>query len=93
MHQTLTVDSGSDREIAQAVRDTLHLEPGDRVLIESTEDGAIVRRELPGRGLIEENGLLVFDSGVDIGEHDIVQWIHDDRERRIKYLSGEVAEP
>ena len=51
------------------------------------------RREEPGRGLIEENGLLVYDSGVDIGEGDIVQWIQNDRERRSKYVAGEVAEP
>ena len=93
MSTSLTIAADSDLELAKVVRESLHLEDGDRVLIEAKDDAVFVRREQPGRGLIEENELLVYDSGVDIGDGDIVQWIKDDRERRIKYVSGEVAEP
>jgi len=93
MSTSLTIAADNDSELARVVRESLHLEDGDRVLIEAKDGAVFVRREQSGRGLIEENGLLVYDSGVDIGDGDIVQWIKDDRERRIKYVGGEVAEP
>jgi bifunctional DNA-binding transcriptional regulator/antitoxin component of YhaV-PrlF toxin-antitoxin module len=93
MSASLTISAGCGAELVKTVRESLSLEDGDLIQVETRDGEVVVRRADRGRGLIEENGLLVYDSGVDIGDGDIVRWIKDDRERRMKYVSGEVAEP
>jgi bifunctional DNA-binding transcriptional regulator/antitoxin component of YhaV-PrlF toxin-antitoxin module len=71
MGTSLTITNDSDLELAKVVRESLHLQDGDRVRIETTGDGLVVRREEAGRKLVEENGLLVCDSAGDIGEQPV----------------------
>jgi len=101
MSASLTFAAGSELELAQIVRESLRLVDGDRVTVERRDGEVVLRRgggepvaDQPlGRGLIRENGLLVFDSGADIGDADILRWIDEDRERRMKYVTGIVDEP
>jgi hypothetical protein len=103
MGASLTIAAGSEGELARVVRETLHLAEDDRVIVERRDGEVVLRREEPGaaraddqlvgQGLIRENGLLVYDSGADIAEGDVLRWIDEDRERRMKYISGIVDEP
>ncbi len=49
--------------------------------------------QVPGLVTDEAIGLLVYDSGAAPGSVDTVGWIDRDRERRMRYVSGEGDEP
>ncbi len=49
--------------------------------------------QVPGLVRDEATGLLAYDSGAAPGSVDTVSWIDRDRERRMRYVSGEVDEP
>jgi AbrB family looped-hinge helix DNA binding protein len=93
----VSLDKAGRIVVPKPIREALQLRVGEPLKIEQRDDEIVLRRpqfeEAAGRGLLEENGLLVYDSGVPIGDSDIVQWIHDDRERRSKYVAGIVDEP
>lgn len=98
IEKQVSLDKAGRIVVPKPIREALQLRVGEPLKIEQRDGEVILRRPQAGdgaigRGLIEENGLLVYDSGVDIGEGDIVQWINDDRERRSKYVAGIVDEP
>jgi len=98
IEKQVSLDKAGRLVVPKPIREALQLRVGEPLTIEQRDDEIVLRRGEPGgeavgRGLIEENGLLVYDSVVDIGDGDIVQWINDDRERRIKYIAGIVDEP
>ena len=77
----------------KALRDSLHLMPGEPLVAEQRDDEIVIRRREQAPGLVEECGMLVYDSGAPPASVDTVDWINRDRERRMRYVSGEVDEP
>ncbi len=67
--------------------------PGEPLVAEQRDDEIVIRRKEQAPGLVEECGMLVYDSGAPPESVDTVDWINRDRERRTRYVSGEVDEP
>ena len=63
MTATVTISEKSAEELVRVVRESLHLEDGDRVVIESTQDGLTLRREESGPRIVQEDGTWVFSAG------------------------------
>jgi bifunctional DNA-binding transcriptional regulator/antitoxin component of YhaV-PrlF toxin-antitoxin module len=87
MSTSLTITTGSDLELGKAVRESLRLEDGDRVLIEPAADGVVLRRE-EGVRLLQENGAWVFSAGQP-SNYSVREILNELRDERLRKLSGE----
>jgi hypothetical protein len=78
MSTSLTITTDSD--LGRIVRESLHLEDGDRVLIEPTGDGLVVRRE-DGPHLLQKQGTWVFSAGQpsNYSVREILNAVRDER--------------
>jgi AbrB family looped-hinge helix DNA binding protein len=63
------------------------LRPGTELEIVESAKEFVLRPALTGPSLVEINGILVHQ-GVPQGELDIVKAIREDREERLRHLSG-----
>jgi AbrB family looped-hinge helix DNA binding protein len=88
----ISLDAAGRVVLPKALRESLHLVAGEPLVAEQREDEIVIRRKEQAPGLVQERGLLVYDSGVPPASVDIVGWIDDDRERRLRYVSGEAGE-
>ncbi len=81
MSASLTFAEGRELELAKVVRESLHLVDGDRVSIESTDDGVVLRREADSPRIFQENGHWVFSGGQpsDYSVREIVDGMRDER--------------
>ena len=89
----VSLDQAGRVVVPKALRDALGLVAGEPLVAERRDDEIVIRRQAPAPGLVEECGMLVYDSGAPPGSVDTLEWIEKDRERRMAYVSGEVAEP
>lgn len=88
MGTSLTITTDSDLKLGKVVRESLHLEDGDRVLIEPDGDGLVVRREADSPRIYKENGHWVFSAG-EPSNYSIRDVIDDVRNERIRKFGGE----
>ena len=93
MTATVEMDKLGRFVLPKKIRELMHLKPGDKLELETLADGIVFRFPNRGRGLYIEDGLWVYDSGVPFTADDVNRWIQEDRERRIRYISGESLEP
>jgi uncharacterized protein with PhoU and TrkA domain len=84
----MTIVASSDLELARVVRESLHLEDGDRVLVETSPDSVVMRREYPEVKLEQRDGWWIIAGGPP-ADYDIVEMIDEMRNERIRELSGE----
>jgi AbrB family looped-hinge helix DNA binding protein len=90
---SISLDGAGRVVLPKPLRDSLGLIAGEPLVAEQRDDEIVIRRKEQAPGLVEECGLLVYDSGVPPGSVDTLDWINRDRERRMAYVSGEVDEP
>jgi AbrB family looped-hinge helix DNA binding protein len=90
---SVSLDSAGRIVLPKKLRDSLHLAPGEPLVAEQRDDEIVIRRPVQAPGLVEDRGMLVYDSGAPPGSFDTVDWINRDRERRMAYVSGEIDEP
>jgi len=93
MDATISLDKAGRLVVPKEMREALHLRAGEPLKIEQQDDAIVIRRESHGRGLICEEGVWVYDGGAPTNHIDVIQAIEEDRERRMRYLSGESDEP
>src|SRR5271167_796861 len=89
---SISLDAAGRVVLPKVLRDSLHLTPGEPLVVEQRDDEIVIRRREQAPGLVEECGLLVYDNGAPPASVDTVDWINRDRERRLAYVSGEVDE-
>jgi AbrB family looped-hinge helix DNA binding protein len=89
----VSIDAAGRVVLPKRLRDSLRLSPGEPLIVEQREDEIVIRRPVQAPGLIEDRGMLVYDSGAPPASIDTVEWINRDRERRMAYVSGEIDEP
>jgi bifunctional DNA-binding transcriptional regulator/antitoxin component of YhaV-PrlF toxin-antitoxin module len=91
MGTSLTITTDSDLELGKAVRESLHLADGDRVVVEQRDGEVVLRREEPGAGsvagfprIFQEKGTWVFSAGQpsDYSVRDILNELHDERAQK-----------
>lgn len=93
MNATVEIDKLGRLVVPKKMREAIHVRPGDSINMELRGDEVVLRPQRPARGLHKEEGLWVYDSGSPLKADDINRWIAEDRERRIRYVSGESLEP
>ncbi len=89
----ISLDGAGRVVLPKTLRDSLGLQPGEPLVVEQRDEEIVIRRKEQAPGLVEECGLLVYDSGAPAASVDTLDWINRDRERRMRYVSGEVDEP
>ena len=88
MSTSLTIAAGSDLELAKVVRESLHLEDGDRVLIEAKDGEVVVRREGGRPRIVQEDGTWVFSAGQP-SNYTVREILNVVREEHLGKHSGE----
>jgi AbrB family looped-hinge helix DNA binding protein len=91
MNTTVELDKAGRIVIPKKVRDAIGMRAGDKLDIDVRGEEVVLRSERHGKGLYKDRGLWVYDSGAATAP-DTVAMIRDDRERRMRYLSGESLE-
>jgi len=89
----ISLDGAGRVVLPKALRESLHLIAGEPLVAEQRDDEIVIRRRAQAPGLVEECGMLVYDSGAPTASVDTIDWIDRERERRLRYVSGEVDEP
>jgi AbrB family looped-hinge helix DNA binding protein len=93
MITTVEIDKAGRVVVPKKVRDALNVRAGDRFEVEGKEDGIFLRPLHPEVRLEERDGLLVMVGGPPITNDDVVEMINEQRERRMRFVSGLSDEP
>lgn len=93
MVATVELDKLGRIVVPKKVRDAVGLRAGDPLKIEVRGNEVVLRAQRNHRGLYKEDGLWVYESGASMTDDDVNRWITEDRERRMRYVSGESLEP
>lgn len=93
MNATVDIDKAGRIVVPKKMRDAMHLRAGDRLSVECTGESLVFAPEAKSRGLYRDRGWLVYDSGVSLSTEESLRMIDDEREARMRFLSGESPEP
>jgi bifunctional DNA-binding transcriptional regulator/antitoxin component of YhaV-PrlF toxin-antitoxin module len=88
MGTSITIAPDNDLELVKVVRESLHLEDGDRVLIESRDSEIVIRRDCAGVHLEQIDGLWVVCGGPPLAESSAVDAIREMRGERDRLNGG-----
>ena len=87
MNAIAEIDKAGRVVVPKKLRDRLHLVPGTRLHLRQEGETIVIESESKPRGLYMDRGTLVYDSGPG-PETDVLEWIAEDREARMKHLAG-----
>jgi AbrB family looped-hinge helix DNA binding protein len=93
MNAIVEIDKSGRIVVPKKLRDELHLTPGTRLRIERTGEQLVLEQEYPEPHLELRDGVLVIVGGPPITNDDVVELINEQRERRMRYVSGLSDEP
>jgi AbrB family looped-hinge helix DNA binding protein len=83
--------------LPKKIRDAMHLRAGDRLTVDLSDDRLVIAPERNNRGLYQDRGWIVFDSGISaasaLTEDESADQIEDARNARMDFLAGERTEP
>jgi AbrB family looped-hinge helix DNA binding protein len=82
MTATLTLDKAGRVVLPKPIRDDLHLQPGDSLSLESSEDQIVLRPVRGGMPLRRKHGIWVFRAGEPLAAEVVAQTIKAIREDR-----------
>lgn len=82
MDMTLTVDQNGNLELPSAVREALHIVPGDEVAVEIETDQIVLRRIEPAIQKRVGN-LLMWTGEIDSSALDTLEVVREERMRNV----------
>jgi len=85
MNAIAEIDKAGRVVVPKKLRDALHLVPGTRLSLRLDGERLLIEPESKPRGLYMDRGTLVYDAGL-VPPSDVVEWIAEDREARLKHL-------
>lgn len=91
MSATVTIDAAGRVVIPKSVRDTLHLEAGDTLSLESDGESVTLRSLRPGSPLKKGRGIWVFRSGRKLLGEETNRTLEDVRNERQRRVRGSGA--
>jgi AbrB family looped-hinge helix DNA binding protein len=89
MNTTVTIDKAGRVVIPKTVRDSLHLEAGDSLQLESDDEGVTLRLVRPPAQLKKEHGFWVLCGHEPLSLDEANKLIRDVREDRARHVLGE----
>jgi len=92
MATIVEIDRAGRIVVPKSLRDSLRVRAGDRFLVGEKDDGIFLQPTYDEVRLVEKDGLWVMVGGPP-AERSSVELIAEDRERRMRYVSGESEEP
>ncbi|MES2391814.1 MAG: AbrB/MazE/SpoVT family DNA-binding domain-containing protein [Acidobacteriota bacterium] len=92
MNATAEIDKLGRLVVPKKVRDAIGLRAGDNLDIEVRGEEIVLRTHRKAKGLHKVGNRWVYDSGVPIAHEDVNRWMNEDRERRMRWISGESTE-
>ena len=87
MTTQITIDSAGRVLIPKALREELHLKPGDVLELQSTGDDITIRPQRTHAVLQKERGMWVFSTG-EPTSLSILDLIDEQREQRNRHVLG-----
>jgi AbrB family looped-hinge helix DNA binding protein len=92
MNAIAEIDRSGRLVVPKKVRDALRVRAGDRFLVEQKEDGIFLRPTYPDVRLVQKDGIWVMSGGPP-SNYDATDLINEQREDRMRFVSGESDEP
>jgi AbrB family looped-hinge helix DNA binding protein len=92
MSTTIEIDKAGRIVVPKKLRDALHLTPGTRLKVERAGEILMLEADFPEPKLEMRDGLWVMTGGPPIN-HDVVELIDEQRERRMRFVAGMSDEP
>lgn len=89
MSTTVTLDKAGRVVIPKALRDELHLEPGDTLELESQGERVLLRPMRTTSPLRKERGVWVFRAGKKLSAADTDKALRDIRQQRDRRNRGD----
>jgi len=93
MNAIVEIDRAGRIVVPKRFRDALRLRPGTRLKLEQAGDQLVLEREYPEPRLEMRDGLLVMVGGLPSAVEDVNEMINEQRERRMRFVSGLSDEP
>ena len=92
MNAIAEIDKAGRVVVPKKLREALHLAPGTRLSLRLEGESLVIQPESKPRGLYMKKGTLVYDAGPG-PVTDVVEWIAEDREARLKHLTEVSSKP
>jgi AbrB family looped-hinge helix DNA binding protein len=86
--KTLTIDKAGRVVIPKPLRKALHLDPGDSLTLNSSENEIVLRPVREKAHMHKERGIWVFRSGEPLKDFSIPEFIDKIREERSRDILG-----
>ncbi len=92
MSTTVEIDKAGRIVVPKKLRDALHLTPGTRLKVERVGETLMLEADFPEPKLEMRDGLWVMTGGPPTN-HDVVELIEEQHERRMRFVAGLSDEP
>ena len=93
MNAIVEIDKAGRIVIPKKMRDAMGLAPGTRLRIEQEPNELRLEPDFPEPHLEKRDGILVLVGGQPLSGEDVTRSIHEMRERRIRFVTGQSDEP
>jgi AbrB family looped-hinge helix DNA binding protein len=93
MSTIVEIDKAGRIVVPKKLRDELHLTPGTRLKVERSGDRLMLEQDLPEPRIEMIDGLWVMTGGPRLTVEDVNAVIDEQREQRMRYVSGLSDEP
>ncbi len=93
MNTIVEIDRAGRIVVPKKFRDALRLKPGTRLKLEQAGERLVLEQDYPEPRLEMRDGLLVMVGGPPLTVENVNELISEQREQRMRFVSGLADEP
>lgn len=93
MSTIVEIDKAGRIVVPKKLRDALHLIPGTRLSVEQRGGGLLLEPDLPEPQLVMNDGMWVISGLPRFANESAAELIDEQRERRMRFVSGLSDQP